>query len=169
MQENAKSSVLSWVVTLLIVVCALGAFTFYNANCMSYLSDDSAACNNCHVMNDVYASWRKGSHAQLVEGKPRATCNDCHIPHDGFMSKWTAKAQSGLHHAYSFTFKLNDLPQYFTASASSKTAVQANCVRCHSGVASVVVNATTNPDDAHSNQSLQCAKCHGGVGHTRDF
>ena len=61
-------------------------------------------------MNDVYASWQKSSHAQIVARKPRATCNDSHLPHDGFVSKWVSKSKSGISHAYSFTFKLDDLP-----------------------------------------------------------
>lgn len=154
---------------LVLLVLVLGGFTAYNTNAVSYLSDDSAACNNCHVMNDVYAAWRKGPHAQIVAGKPRATCNDCHLPHDSFTSKWMYKAQSGMNHAYMFTFKLDSLPQHFDATAVTKTNVQANCVRCHEQLVGVVVNATTKPDDPHLNGSLQCAKCHASVGHTRGF
>ena len=169
MQNNAKKSGLPWFLVLVIIVLALAGYTAHNANALSYLSDDSAACNNCHVMNDVYASWRKSSHAQIVAGKPRATCNDCHLPHDGFVSKWVSKAKSGVSHAYSFTFKLDDLPQHFDANTVTKAAVQANCIRCHAQLVGVVVNATTKPDDPHFSDSLQCAKCHAGVGHTRGF
>lgn len=168
MKDNAKKSGISWFVTCAIVLLVLVGYTFHNANGLSYLSDDSAACNNCHVMNDVYANWRKGTHGTVVSNKPRATCNDCHLPSE-FVSKWIAKAQSGVSHAYAFTFKLDELPQHFDATATSKAAVQANCIRCHSQVASVVVNPTTKPDDAHSNSALQCASCHAGVGHTRGF
>lgn len=48
--------------------------------------------------------------SKIVNKKPPAICNDSHLPHDGFVSKWVFKAKSGLSHAYSFTFKLDDLP-----------------------------------------------------------
>lgn len=51
-----------------------GIYGLYNANALSYLSNDSAACNNCHVMNEVHRDWTKSSH-QGVE------CIECHLPH----------------------------------------------------------------------------------------
>lgn len=117
-------------------------------------------------MNDVYYSWSKNIHSREVDGKVRASCNDCHLPNE-FVSKWIAKAKSGISHAYAFTFKLDVLPTNFTANESSKKMVQANCVRCHGEIAAVVVNPTTNKN--HTNSQLACVKCHEGAGHTRGF
>ena len=166
MQGKTNSYIFAWVLIIACVLLAMVGYTFHNARGMSYFSDDSSACNNCHVMNDVYASWRKSSHAMEINGKPRATCNDCHLPHE-FVSKWMAKAQSGVSHAYAFTFKLDDLPQNFTATTMSKDAVQANCVRCHAQMVATVVNPTTDVNHAHT--QLRCEKCHPSVGHTRGF
>lgn len=161
---NKKATLLSTSI-FLILLCILvivGIYTFINAKGASYLSNDSAACNNCHVMNDVYFDYTNGVHAKKVKGEPRATCSDCHLPHS-FVSKWIAKAESGIGHAYAFTFKLNDLPTNFNATEKSKKMIQANCIRCHSDVASVVINPTTIP--GHTDKTLQCASCHQHVGH----
>ena len=166
MQSSSKNSTLMWFLVVVVIIIVAAGYTFYNAKGMSYFSDDSAACNNCHVMNDVYASWRTSAHSREINGKPIASCNDCHLPNE-FVDKWIAKAQSGISHAYAFTFKLDDLPQNFTATKMSKNMVQANCVRCHSQMVSVVVNPTTKIN--HANEQLSCVKCHASVGHTRGF
>lgn len=100
---------------LLFVFFAVGFYTFYNAKGTSYLSNASESCNNCHVMNEVYNEYMAGPHSRKVKGEPRATCVDCHLPHN-FVAKWIAKAQSGLGHAYAFTFKLDELPTNLSAT-----------------------------------------------------
>ena len=50
----------------------VGSYTFIYAKGYSYLTNDPAACANCHVMNDYYAAWLKGPHRSV------AACNDCH-------------------------------------------------------------------------------------------
>lgn len=155
-----KTSSLS-IIALFIVVIAVGGgvFTFYNAKGFSYLSNDSSACNNCHVMNEVYADWSKSSHKEV------ATCNDCHLPHD-FVRKWVEKAKSGVGHAYAFTFDKN-LPMHFSANNKTQEIVQENCVTCHLPYVQNVVNPTRVPQ--HQDTSLRCVSCHQGVGHLRGF
>lgn len=169
MKSEESKKPLSFVALLLgilcVFACVIGLYTFYNAKGMSYFSNESEACNNCHIMNEVYNDYLKGSHSKKVAGKPRATCNDCHLPH-GFVEKWIAKAESGVGHAYAFTFKLDVLPTNLSATQKSKGMIQDNCVRCHSEMVSNVVNPTTNP---HGNSSLSCVSCHNGVGHRRGF
>src|SRR5688572_17989710 len=53
----------------------LGAYTFMYAKGASYLTNNPAACANCHIMNDQYDGWIKSSHRSV------AGCNDCHTPH----------------------------------------------------------------------------------------
>ncbi|EAI2600067.1 cytochrome c nitrite reductase small subunit [Campylobacter jejuni] len=146
---------------LLFVFFAVGFYTFYNAKGTSYLSNASESCNNCHIMNEVYNEYMAGPHSQKVKGEPRATCVDCHLPHN-FVAKWIAKAQSGLGHAYAFTFKLDELPTNLSATEKSRKMVQENCIRCHADFAQTAINATTNP---HADKSLNCASCHKDVGH----
>ncbi|WP_258456843.1 cytochrome c nitrite reductase small subunit [Helicobacter sp. 10-6591] len=165
--NNRSSSSLSKIFSLLVVIILVsGAYTFYNAKGFSYLSNDPAACNNCHIMNDVYNDYLAGPHSQKIAGKERATCGDCHLPHS-FVSKWIAKAQSGVGHAYAFTFKLDELPMNLEANHKSKAIVQENCINCHIDYASNAVNPTTHADAKI--QSLSCVSCHADVGHKRGF
>ncbi len=163
MEDNKNNNRLS-ILTIATIIAvtftiAIGGFTFYYAEGFSYFSNKSEACNNCHVMNEVYRDWRSGSHRE------HATCNDCHIPNE-FISKWMTKAQSGLSHAYAFTFK--DLPTTLSATQKTKIDVQNNCIRCHSEVASNVINPTTKTIHNYD-KSLSCVSCHKNVGHIRNF
>src|SRR6266446_5493121 len=54
----------------------IGGYTFLYAKGWSYLTNDPAACANCHVMREHYDAWIKSSHRAV------ATCNDCHTPHN---------------------------------------------------------------------------------------
>ena len=56
------------------VAVGIGAYTFVYARGWSYLTDDPAACANCHVMREQFDGWLKSSHRAV------ATCNDCHTP-----------------------------------------------------------------------------------------
>ncbi|AAP76812.1 cytochrome c nitrite reductase small subunit [Helicobacter sp. MIT 03-1614] len=150
---------------LLIAIVIIACYTFWHAKGASYLSNDSEACNNCHIMNEVYSDYLSAPHSQKIAGQPRATCNDCHLPHN-FVSKWIAKAQSGVGHAYAFTFKLDTLPTNLSANETSKQMVQNNCVRCHIEYVQNAVNPTTTP--GHNN-ALNCVSCHESAGHKRGF
>ncbi|MCE3037591.1 cytochrome c nitrite reductase small subunit [Helicobacter sp. faydin-H20] len=147
---------------LVLIVGALvggGFFIFYNANGLSYLSSDSAACNNCHVMHEVYDDYNKSSH------KAVARCIDCHLPHT-FFRKWVAKAESGLGHMMVFTFEKN-LPTHFEANEKTKKWVQENCISCHKDYVENITNPTLKAQ--HQDQSLSCVSCHKNVGHKRNY
>ena len=93
------------------------------SNAASYLSDRPETCMNCHVMTDAYASWQRGSHAQV------AVCIDCHLPHDNLVAKMAFKAMDGMKHSYVFTTRTE--PQVMQLSRLARPVVQANCLRCH--------------------------------------
>lgn len=150
---------------LLFIFFAVGFYTFYNAKGFSYFSNASESCNNCHIMNEVYNDYLASPHSKKIAGHPIASCGDCHLPHN-FVDKWIDKAESGLGHAYAFTFKLDNLPTNLSATEKSKKIVQENCIRCHSDYAAVAINATTKP---HADSSLSCVTCHSNVGHKRGF
>ena len=78
------------------IAAGIGAATFYYAKGYSYMQDDPAACDNCHIMNDEYNGWQRASHRSV------ATCNDCHTPKN-FTGKWFTKALNGWNHSYAFT------------------------------------------------------------------
>lgn len=141
------------------VVIGHGIFTFVYAKGFSYLSDDPAACKNCHVMNQVYEGWSRSSHKDV------ATCNDCHVPHT-FVAKWAMKAESGFHHGYAFTFK--DNPVAFSATTKSKQIVQQNCISCHQDYATHAIDATM-AKHASSDEALSCVSCHRQIGHAHNY
>ena len=58
-----RSSVIVLLTALLIgLAVGLGAYTFIYAKGYSYLTNDPAACTNCHVMQPQYDAWMKWSH-----------------------------------------------------------------------------------------------------------
>lgn len=136
---------------LLGVFGGLGVYTLNYAGAAAYLSDDPAACTNCHVMRDQFEAWSHSSH------KAFAACNDCHTP-DGFASKWITKGINGWNHSVAFT--TGNFPDPIRINAMNAGIVQANCVACH---ASLVREIHRTPET----EARSCVECHGNVGHRR--
>lgn len=130
-------------------VLGLGLFTATYAEGTSYLSDDPAACKNCHVMTDVYDAWSRGPHHAV------ATCNDCHIPHR-FPDKYVVKALNGLNHSAAFT--MQGFPEPIRITAFNKSVALANCSTCHEDLVSLV----NHPGQA---EVEDCTRCHASIGH----
>lgn len=78
------------------LIAGLGMYTFIYAKGASYLTNNPAACANCHVMQEHYDGWVKSSHRSV------AGCNDCHTPQN-FAGKYLAKASNGFWHSFAFT------------------------------------------------------------------
>lgn len=115
-QQIALFVLLGVVVGMVILLVRLSRAT-------SYLSDDPAACINCHVMDSAYASWLRGSHGTV------AVCNDCHLPHHNPVAKLMAKARDGMRHSFIFTIRRE--PQVMKLAWYAEPAMQQNCMRCH--------------------------------------
>jgi cytochrome c nitrite reductase small subunit len=128
-----------------------GLVTFQDARGLSYLSDDPAACANCHVMREVYDGWLKGPHHAV------AVCNDCHTPHD-VAGKYWVKARNGWHHSSAFT--LRDYPDTIRITPANARVLQDNCVRCHADVVAGIGATADEPAD-----DVLCARCHARAGH----
>jgi cytochrome c nitrite reductase small subunit len=133
------------------IFIGLGSFTVYYAEGTSYLSNDPAACVNCHIMREQYDGWQKASHHEV------ATCNDCHIPH-AFIPKYLAKMENGFWHSKGFTFQ--DFPEPIRIKPKNRAILQENCVECHQELVSQIA---THP--GNDQQMLDCTNCHAGVGH----
>jgi cytochrome c nitrite reductase small subunit len=135
------------------VFIGLSTYTFSYAEGASYLSDDPAACVNCHVMRDQYDGWQKSAH------HANATCNDCHVPHD-LVGKYTAKAVHGWRHSKAFT--LGGFHEPIRITREDYTLVRDNCIRCHEAFVHHVagVAGSVGRDDP-----VDCIRCHSGVGH----
>lgn len=133
------------------ILAGSGGFTFFYAEGLSYLSNDPAACANCHIMREQYDGWQKAGHHQA------ATCNDCHIPHE-FVPKYFAKMQNGLKHSTYFT--LQNFHEPIQISAGGKITLEESCIRCHTDLVGQIAYHPSNDQ-----QPLDCVRCHAGVGH----
>lgn len=134
------------------VTFGLGVFTFSYGDGASYLSNDPAACTNCHVMQSHYDSWLKSSHAT------EANCNDCHLP-DSFMGKWLTKADNGLFHSIAFT--TGDFHEPLQIKPRNRRVTQSACFKCHADFVDHM--RPINRDEG----MLWCVQCHADVGHAR--
>lgn len=134
------------------IMAGLGVSTFFYAKGYAYLSDDPAACKNCHIMNDEYYSWTKSSHRSV------ATCNDCHTPKN-FASKWMIKGLNGWNHSYAFTS--GDYHYPIQINDRNRNIAEENCRYCHSMVTSNLTFHET------VSTKIQCTSCHRSVGHMK--
>jgi cytochrome c nitrite reductase small subunit len=139
----------------------LGAFTFGYAQGHSYLSNDPAACANCHIMTEHFDAWRKSSHSAV------ATCNDCHTPHN-FVGKYASKAQNGFWHSFYFT--TGNYPDPLRITERNQQVTEAACRQCHAAITEAIdphpVHAPllAGAGDPHRGRA-SCVRCHTHVGH----
>ena len=134
------------------VALGTGGYTYYYGEGFSYLSNDPAACVNCHIMRDHYDGWQKASHHAV------ATCNDCHTPHN-FLGKYYTKAENGFWHSYAFT--LQNFKDPLIIRPKNSLVLQGSCVHCHEDlVHDILVHGDTGDGGAAS-----CVRCHASVGH----
>lgn len=146
----ARLVVIAWVLTG--IALGLGTYTFAYAKGYSYLTNDPAACANCHVMRDHYAAWTRSSHRAV------AVCNDCHTP-PGVVGKYTTKARNGFWHSFYFT--AGRYPDPLRITPRNHEVAEIACRKCHSEL-------TASIDPAHMETGrggLSCTRCHNDAGH----
>lgn len=131
------------------LVVGIGGYTFIYAKGYSYLTDDPAACANCHIMNEQYSGWLRSSHRAV------AVCNDCHTP-SGFVAKYLTKASNGFWHSFGFTTGYFHEPIAITPR-NLEIAEQA-CRKCHTDIVEAI-------DHSGEKEMMSCVRCHGTVGH----
>jgi len=137
------------------VTLGIGGFTFIYARGASYLGHDSAACANCHVMNDQYDGWIKSSHRSVAQ------CNDCHAPHD-LVGKYTTKAVNGFRHSLAFTTGRFHEPIQITPG--NRAVTEGACRHCHDDVVRMMRPGAPGHGGRQTDQ-VQCLRCHHSVGH----
>ncbi len=137
----------------------LVAYGAYISKVFSYLSDDPAACINCHIMTPQFATWFHSSH------RKSATCNDCHVPQDNKLRALWFKINDGIRHSTLFT--VASYPQVIKIRDEGAKVVQENCTRCHSNQLSFV--SIFQNTGGHSSKTFgrQCWDCHREVPHGR--
>jgi len=147
---------LSGTVLSLVAAGALGAaagtggFTFIYAKGASYLGHDAAACANCHIMEEQYGAWLKGSHHDA------AVCNDCHTPVNP-LGKYAVKGLNGFRHSLAFTTGWFHEPIQITAL--NRSVAEGNCRECHADM----VGRVAGPHG--EGETISCIRCHESVGH----
>jgi cytochrome c nitrite reductase small subunit len=146
---------LETIITILVgiavgLVVGLGSYTFLYARGASYLTDNPAACANCHIMQEHYDGWIKASH------RLAAACNDCHTP-AGLVGKYVAKASNGFWHSFAFT--TGRFPEPLSIGARNQAITEQTCRSCHR----LIVEAIEGPHQEHA--QLSCIRCHARVGH----
>lgn len=134
------------------LLAGIGLFTFTYAEGSSYLSDDPAACANCHVMDEHFREWQRGSHHAV------AVCNDCHAP-ESFIPKYAVKAINGWNHSVAFTTGRMHDP--FQITPLNVRVAEQNCRRCHADLVHVIDVGAPERDVA----GLSCIRCHQSVAH----
>jgi len=131
-------------------VSGLGAYTFYYAEGLSYMSDDPKVCLNCHIMREQYDGWQKASHHSV------AVCNDCHLPHDK-TGKYLTKGENGFLHSKAFT--LMNFQEPIIIRQKSSKILNNNCLYCHGDFTFQISHS------GKSKEQLNCVHCHKTVGH----
>lgn len=159
-----------WAIVPLGLFCGLasgiGAFTFIYARGASYMTNDPAACVNCHVMRDQFNGWQHSSHRSV------AVCNDCHTPHN-FFGKYLTKGLNGYHHSLAFTTMRFQEP--IRIKARNRAITQQACRRCHENVTRMIDHGVGGPLPAQpapgaprrsrEAEQIDCLRCHRDVGH----
>ena len=134
------------------VAVGLGAYTLVYARGYSYLTDDPAACANCHVMRDHYRAWARSSHRSV------AACNDCHTP-PGLVPKYLTKAQNGFWHSFYFT--TGRYPDPLRITSRNHDVTERACRRCHAELTASIDGGHTRPGE----RGISCTRCHADTGH----
>lgn len=132
------------------IAVGVGGYTFIYAKGGSYMTNDPAACANCHIMQGHYDAWLKSSHRAV------AVCNDCHTP-PGFIPKYMTKASNGFWHSFAFT--TGRYPDPLRIKPHNREVTEQACRKCHQEIVESI-------EGSHKDsKTLSCVRCHNSVGH----
>jgi len=129
---------------------AVGGYTFLYARGWAYMTNDPRACANCHVMEEQYSGWMKGSHRSV------AVCNDCHTP-PGLIPKYMVKAENGFRHSFAFT--TGRFPDQIRIVPSDLEVTERACRKCHDAIVAAIEGT------GGERNRVRCVTCHRSVGH----
>jgi len=130
----------------------VGAYTFAYARGWSYLTDDPAACANCHVMREQFDGWLKSPHRAV------ASCNHCHTPAN-LVGKYATKASNGFWHSFYFT--TGGYEDHIQIKPHSREITEQACRGCHREIVDAI--EPSHPTAAAG--QLACLRCHASAGH----
>lgn len=132
------------------LAAGVGGYTFVYAKGASYLTNDPAACANCHIMGSYYGEWLASPHRAV------AVCNDCHTP-PGLVPKYMTKASNGFWHSYAFT--TGDFHEPLRIKPGNREVAEKACRKCHAEL-TAAIEGPHRPG-----QEMSCTRCHWDVGH----
>jgi cytochrome c nitrite reductase small subunit len=136
--------------TVIGLAVGIGAYTFVYAKGASYLTNDPAACSNCHIMREHYDGWTRSSHRAV------AVCNDCHTP-PAVVAKYATKATNGFRHSLAFT--TGHFPEPLQITPRNRKVTETACRTCHQDIVQAI------DASSHTSGALECVWCHRSVGH----
>jgi cytochrome c nitrite reductase small subunit len=151
---TSKSWLLLTTAILIGTVLGIGAFTFVYARGASYMTNDPAACANCHIMNEHYGAWLKSSHHTV------AVCNDCHAPHT-LLGKYATKARNGFWHSFYFT--TGNFPDPLRITPRNLQVTEHACRYCHAAITEAIDHGAAVQGSGA--RPIRCTGCHRYVGH----
>ena len=132
--------------TLIGLTIGIGIYTFVYAKGASYMTNDPAACANCHIMQDQYDGWLTGPHRSV------AVCNDCHTP-PGLVPKYATKALNGFWHSYAFT--TGDFHEPIQIKGRNQRVTEQACRKCHAAITAAI----EGPEGPHrADQDIACLR-----------
>lgn len=156
--RRVKTQVAALAATIALgLTVGLGMFTFGYARGASYLTNDPAACANCHVMTEHFDAWAKSSHHAV------AVCNDCHAPHD-LIGKYATKARNGFWHSFFFT--TGRYPDPLRITPRNREVTEETCRFCHAPIVEQIDSpAAVHGGAPRAGAATSCIRCHANVGH----
>jgi cytochrome c nitrite reductase small subunit len=113
------------------LVVGISGYTFIYSRGAAYLTNNPAACSNCHVMRQYFDGWIKSSHRAV------AVCNDCHTP-AGFLAKYATKASNGFWHSFAFTS--GRFPDPLRIKPRNREIAERACQKCHLEIVEAIVS-----------------------------
>ncbi|MDO4190631.1 MAG: cytochrome c nitrite reductase small subunit [Bacteroidales bacterium] len=135
-----------------------GIFLFlYLLRAHTYLSNDSSACINCHIMSPYYVTWMHSSHAR------NTTCNDCHVPHDNVVHTYAFKGMDGMKHVG--LFLTNQERMSPKIEQAGQNVVMDNCIRCHTELITEMVAPVNTDMQRAVADGKKCWDCHRNIPH----
>lgn len=137
------------------LIIGIVAYTFIYAQGGSYLTNNPAACANCHIMQEHFDAWTKSSHRSV------AACNDCHTPHSTIAKYWT-KAQNGFWHSVAFT--TGDFPDPLRIKPHNREVTEEACRSCHQQIVDAI-DVQHHQGTETGIGATSCVRCHATVGH----
>lgn len=144
-------------IVLIAIVVALIVLIIKYSNSLSYLSKDSGACINCHIMDSYYASWQHSSHKNVAQ------CIQCHLPTDNIVHEYYEKAVTGVDHTFHFIIRAEG--QVPRANDSTKRMIEKNCIACHRTKVHNLTRDGFNANKTKGKYKVYCWDCHRGVPH----